>query len=58
MTPGTVWDKKTFAEEGKELLRKAGGYAHAKQFRRLLRTVKRQSTILGALMRNAQRGLE
>jgi transposase, IS5 family len=50
--------KQTFAKEGKELRRKAGGYAHAKQFRRLRRTVKRQRTILGALMRNAQRGLE
>jgi IS5 family transposase len=50
--------KQTFAKEGKELRRKAGGYAHAKQFRRLRRTIKRQRTILGALMRNAQRGLE
>ena len=50
--------KQTFAKEGKTLRRKAGGYAHAKQFRRLRRTVKRQRTILGALMRNAQRGLE
>ncbi len=48
----------TFAKEGKELRRKAGGDAHAKQFKRLRRTVKRQRTILGALMRNAQRGLE
>ena len=50
--------KQTFAKEGKELRRKAGGYARAKQFKRLRRTVKRQRTILGALMRNAQRGLE
>ena len=49
--------KQTFAKEGKELRRKAGGYAHAKQFKRLRRTVKRQRTILGALMRDAQRGL-
>ena len=34
--------KQTFAKEGKELRRKAGGYAHAKQFRRLKRIVKRQ----------------
>jgi IS5 family transposase len=32
---------------GKELRRKAGGYAHAKQFKRLKKTVKRQRTILG-----------
>ncbi len=50
--------KQTFAKEGRELRRKAGGYAHAKQFRRLRRTLKRQRTILGALMRNARRGLE
>jgi IS5 family transposase len=50
--------KQTFAKEGKELRRKAGGYAHAKQFKRLRRTIKRQRTILGALMRSAQRGLE
>ena len=49
--------KQTFAKEGKELRRKAGGYAHAKQFKRLRRTVKRQRTILGALMRDVQRGL-
>ena len=39
--------KQTFAKEGKELRRKAGGYAHAKQFRRLKRVLKRQRTILG-----------
>ena len=49
--------KQTFAKEGKALRRKAGGYAHAKQFKRLRRTVKRQNTMLGALMRDVQRGL-
>jgi transposase, IS5 family len=49
--------KQTFAKEGKTLRRKASGYAHAKQFKRLRRTVKRQRTILGALMRDVQRGL-
>jgi IS5 family transposase len=39
--------KQTFAKEGRELRRKAGGYAHAKQFRRLKRTVTRQRTTLG-----------
>ena len=47
--------KQTFAKQGKELRRKAGGYAHAKQFRRLKRTVKRQRTILGIVMREVQR---
>jgi transposase, IS5 family len=49
--------KQTFAKEGKELRRRAGGYAHAKQFRRLKRVVKRQRTILGIVMREAQRKL-
>jgi len=50
--------KQTFAKEGKALRRKAGGYAHAKQFRRLKRTVKRQRTILGVVMREVQRKLD
>lgn len=47
--------KQTFAKEGKELRRRAGGYAHAKQFRRLKRVLKRQRTILGIVMREVQR---
>ena len=50
--------KQTFAKEGKELRRKAGGYAHAKQMRRVKRTVKRQRTILGVVMRDVQRKLD
>ena len=50
--------KQTFAKEGKELRRKAGGYAHAKQFRRLKKVVKRQRTILGVVMREVQRKLD
>jgi len=50
--------KQTFAKEGKELRRKAGGYAHAKQFRRLKKTVKRQRTILGVVMREVKRKLD
>jgi IS5 family transposase len=49
--------KQTFVKEGKELRRKAGGYAHAKQFRRLRRTVKRQRTILGIVLREINRKL-
>jgi IS5 family transposase len=49
--------KQTFVKEGKTLRRKAGGYAHAKQFRRLRRTVKRQRTILGIVMREILRKL-
>jgi len=47
--------KQTFAKEGKTLRRKAGGYAHAKQFKRLHRTVKRQRTILGIVLREIER---
>ena len=47
----------THAKEGKTLRRKAGGYAHAKQFKRLKRTVKRQRTILGRVIRAVQRQL-
>ena len=39
--------KLTHQREGKTLRRKAGGYAHAKQFMRLKRVVSRQRTILG-----------
>ncbi len=49
--------KQTFAKEGKELRRKAGGYAHAKQFKRLRRVVKRQRTILGIVLREIKRKL-
>jgi IS5 family transposase len=49
--------KQTFVKEGKELRRKVGGYAHAKQFRRLRRTVKRQRTILGIVLREVKRKL-
>ena len=45
-------------QEGKTLRRKAGGYAHAKQFKRLRKTVKRQRTILGVVMREVQRKLD
>ena len=47
--------KQTFANEGKELRRRAGGYAHAKQFRRLRKVVSRQRTLLGIVMREVQR---
>lgn len=50
--------KQTFAKQSKELRRRAGGYAHAKQFRRLKKTVKRQHTILGVVMREVQRKLD
>ena len=50
--------RQSFAKEGKTLRRKAGGYAHAKQFKRLARTVKRQRTIVGKLIREVRGKLE
>lgn len=49
--------KQTFQKEGKQLRRRAGGYAHAKQFKRLRKVVKRQRTILGILLREVERKL-
>ena len=49
--------KQTYAKEGQALRRKAGGYAHARQWGRLQRTVKRQRTILGIVLRAVQRKL-
>jgi IS5 family transposase len=47
--------KKTFERETKVLCRKAGGHAHARQFKRLRRVVKRQRTILGIVLREVRR---
>ena len=49
--------RQSFAKEGKMLKRKAGGYAHAKQFKRLHRTVRRQRTIVGKLIREVRKQL-
>lgn len=50
--------KQTYAKEGKALRWKAGGYAHAKQMRRLQRVLKRQRTILGIVIREVQRKMQ
>lgn len=47
--------KQTFAKEGRHLSRKAGRYAHARQFKRMRRAIKRQSTIVGRLQREIER---
>jgi transposase, IS5 family len=47
--------KQTFEREGKTLRRRAGGYAHAKQFKRLKRVLRRQRTILGCVLREVRR---
>jgi IS5 family transposase len=49
--------KQTYKREGKRLRRRAGGYAHAKQFKRLRRVLKRQRTVLGRLLRDIERKL-
>ena len=47
--------KQTFLKESKRLVRKASGYAHARQFKRLHRVIKRQRTIVGILLREIKR---
>jgi len=49
--------KQSFAQESKELRRKAAGYAHARQFKRLRRVLRRQRTIIGILLREIERKL-
>lgn len=49
--------KQTYAREGRQLRFKAGRYAHARQFRRMLKVIKRQRTILGRLQREVDRKL-
>jgi IS5 family transposase len=49
--------KQTYEREGKSLRRRAGGCAHAKQFKRLRRALKRQRTVLGRLLRDIERKL-
>ena len=47
--------KQTYAKEGRDLRFKAGRYAHARQFRRMRKMIKRQRTILGRLQREVGR---
>ena len=47
--------KLTHQREGKTLRRRAAGYAHAKQFKRLKRVLHRQRAILGSLLRDVRR---
>ena len=47
--------KQSFQKEGKTLRFRAGGYAHAKQFKRLRKVVRRQRTIVGIVIREIQR---
>lgn len=47
--------KQTFAKEGQQLNHKAGCYAHARQFKRMRRAIKRQRTIVARLQREIER---
>ena len=47
--------KQTFAKEGRHLSRKAARYAHARQFKRMRQTIRRQRTIVGRLQREIER---
>ncbi len=47
--------KQTFAKEGQALSRQAGRYAHARQFKRMRRAIRRQRTIVGRLTREIER---
>ena len=47
--------KQSFQKEGKTLRFRAGGYAHAKQFKQLKKVIRRQRTIVGILIREIQR---
>ncbi len=47
--------KQTFAKEGRQLGYKAGRYAHARQFKRMRRAIKRQRTIVARLLREIER---
>ncbi|MCB1637066.1 MAG: IS5 family transposase, partial [Xanthomonadales bacterium] len=50
--------RQSYEREGPKLRRRAGGYAHAKQFKRLRRVLKRQRTVLGRVIRDIRRKLE
>ena len=50
--------KQTFAREANSLNRQAGRYAHARQFKRMRRAIRRQATIVGRLAREIDRKSE
>ncbi len=45
------------ARQGPALRRKAGRHAHARQFKRMRKVLRRQRTILGRVLRDLQRKL-
>ncbi len=49
--------RQTYVRQGPGLSRKAGRYAHARQFKRMRKVLRRQRTILGRVLRDLQRKL-
>ncbi|MFX8235121.1 IS5/IS1182 family transposase, partial [Acinetobacter baumannii] len=49
--------RQSYEREGPTLRRRAGGYAHAKQFKRMRRVLRRQRTVLGRVIRDIERKL-
>ncbi len=47
--------RQTYAKESQALSRRISRYAHARQFRRMRRALKRQRTVVGRLLRDIQR---
>jgi transposase, IS5 family len=50
--------RQSYEREGPKLSRRAGSYAHAKQFKRMKRVLRRQRTLLGRVIRDIGRKLE
>ncbi|QBG86245.1 IS5 family transposase [Xanthomonas oryzae] len=50
--------RQTYARQGPALSRKAGRYAHARQFKRMRQVLRRQRTLLGRVLRDLQRKLD
>jgi len=50
--------RQSYEREGPGLSRQAGRYAHAKQFKRMRRVLRRQRTVLGRMIRDIGRKLE
>ena len=50
--------RQNYEREGPKLRRRAGGYAHAKQYKRMRRVLRRQRTLLGRVIRDIRRKLD
>ncbi|OAX66367.1 hypothetical protein A6R71_04465 [Xanthomonas translucens pv. arrhenatheri] len=50
--------RQSYVRQGPALSRKAGRYAHACQFKRMRRVLRRQRTVLGRVLRDIERKLD